>query len=196
MAVLQPGLGAGRVLLGADRHPAVGSGVAVKPPANTAQGRRRPSASSPSRSCRRRAAGLLRSVLLSRLLLGLAVDELGAASRLRRLFQPGPRRLLRRRHVHDGRRSPPSADVPFLATVPIAAAMAALLGVGIGAVVFRMKPAARRAVRAADARRHLRGRHHHPQHADRWRRRRVHERRAAAAPHADADRHDLRAGLR
>ncbi|NQW53589.1 MAG: ATP-binding cassette domain-containing protein, partial [Rhodospirillales bacterium] len=31
------------------------------------------------------------------------------------------------------------ADVPFLATVPVAAAMAALLGVGIGAVVFRMK---------------------------------------------------------
>ena len=31
------------------------------------------------------------------------------------------------------------ADVPFLLTVPIAAAMAALLGVGIGAVVFRMK---------------------------------------------------------
>jgi len=30
-------------------------------------------------------------------------------------------------------------DVPFLATVPAAAAMAALLGVGIGAVVFRMK---------------------------------------------------------
>ena len=31
------------------------------------------------------------------------------------------------------------ADVPFLATIPAAAAMAALLGVGIGAVVFRMK---------------------------------------------------------
>jgi branched-chain amino acid transport system permease protein len=31
------------------------------------------------------------------------------------------------------------ANVPFLATVPVAAAMAALLGVGIGAVVFRMK---------------------------------------------------------
>jgi branched-chain amino acid transport system permease protein len=31
------------------------------------------------------------------------------------------------------------ADVPFLLTVPIAAAMAALLGVGIGTVVFRMK---------------------------------------------------------
>ena len=31
------------------------------------------------------------------------------------------------------------ADMPFLATVPLAAAMAALLGVGIGAVVFRMK---------------------------------------------------------
>lgn len=30
-------------------------------------------------------------------------------------------------------------DVPFLATVPAAAAMAALLGVGIGAVVFRMR---------------------------------------------------------
>ncbi|TBR26034.1 MAG: ATP-binding cassette domain-containing protein, partial [Reyranella sp.] len=31
------------------------------------------------------------------------------------------------------------ASMPFLATVPLAAAMAALLGVGIGAVVFRMK---------------------------------------------------------
>jgi branched-chain amino acid transport system permease protein len=31
------------------------------------------------------------------------------------------------------------ANVPFLGTVPIAAVMAALLGVGIGAVVFRMK---------------------------------------------------------
>ena len=29
MAVLQPGLGAGRVVLGADRHPAVGSGMAM-----------------------------------------------------------------------------------------------------------------------------------------------------------------------
>ncbi len=31
------------------------------------------------------------------------------------------------------------ADVPFLATIPVAGALAALLGVGIGAVVFRMK---------------------------------------------------------
>ncbi len=31
------------------------------------------------------------------------------------------------------------ADVPFLATIPAAAALGALLGVGIGAVVFRMK---------------------------------------------------------
>lgn len=31
------------------------------------------------------------------------------------------------------------ADVPFLATIPAAGALAALLGVGIGAVVFRMK---------------------------------------------------------
>ena len=30
-------------------------------------------------------------------------------------------------------------QVPFLATVPIAAAIAALLGIGIGAVVFRLK---------------------------------------------------------
>ena len=86
--------------------------------------------------------------------------------------------------------------VPFLATLPAAAAVSALLAVGIGAVVFRL--------------RRLRGelfglltlavtfvhRHHHPQHADRRRRRRVHERRAAAAPHGLADGHDLSPGLR
>lgn len=62
------------------------------------------------------------------------------------------------------------ADMPFLATVPLAAAMAALLGVGIGTVVFPHETAAGRAVRAADARGYLRDRHDHPQHADRRRR--------------------------
>ena len=64
-------------------------------------------------------------------------------------------------------------DVPFLWTLPVAALVAALLGVALGAVVFRVRQRARRAVRAADARGHVRARNDRPQHADRRRTRRL-----------------------
>jgi branched-chain amino acid transport system permease protein len=63
-------------------------------------------------------------------------------------------------------------DVPFLWTLPAAALVAIVLAVALGAVVFRVKGRARRALRAGHARVHVRRRHHHPQHADRrWARR-------------------------
>ena len=132
---------------------------------------------------------------LSHLLLGLAVDELGAAQRLCRLLQPGPRRLLRSRRLYDG-----GAHDQVRRALPRHRAGRGRLGRAAGGRHRRRRvppaPAARRAVRAAHPRGDLRHRHHHPQHADRRRRRRVHERRAAARPDADADRHDLHPGLR
>ncbi len=68
-------------------------------------------------------------------------------------------------------------DWPFLWTLPVAAAVAAVLGVALGAVVFRVQERARRAVRAAHAGDYLRSRHDRRQHADRRRPGRVAERR-------------------
>ena len=91
-----------------------------------------------------------------------------------------PRRVLRRRPVHDGTLLA-RYDWPFLWTLPVAAAVAAALGVALGAVVFRVAARARRAVRAAHAGGHLRPRHHRRQHADRRRPGRLAERGAGAA---------------
>ena len=60
-------------------------------------------------------------------------------------------------------------DVPFLWTLPAAAALAALLGVALGAIVFRVATRPRRSVRAADAGCHVRACHDRTEYADRRR---------------------------
>jgi hypothetical protein len=58
---------------------------------------------------------------------------------------------------------------PFLATLPLAALIPAVLALGLGLRRVPGAGRARRAVRAAHAGRHLRGGHHHPEHAHRRR---------------------------
>ena len=77
-------------------------------------------------------------------------------------------------------------DWPFLWTLPVAAAVAAVLGRGARRGGLSRPERARRAVRAAHAGDHLRSRHDRRQHADRRRPGRVARRGSGAADRPDA----------
>ncbi len=122
-------------------------------------------------------AALLRVVPVPRLPLGRARDVVEHPVRILRLFLVRPRRVLRRGDVHDRRRSPQRFDVPFLWTLPAAAASPQLLGATIGRRRVSRPRDSRRAFRAGDAGLHVRRRHHRAEHADRRRSRDLSERR-------------------
>ena len=106
-------------------------------------------------------------------------------SRLLRLFLVRPRRVLRRRRLHDG-----GAGRQVRRAVPVDAARGRARRGAAGAGTRRgglpRAPRARRVVRAADAGGHVRARDDRPQHADRRRPGRLPVRGAGAEARADA----------
>ena len=159
MAVTVAVVGAAGVVHAADRDPAAAARAApeARPRRSSAILRRGPACWRACRSCT--AAGVLRVVPLPRVPLDRAGHVVEHPVGLLGLLLVRARRVLRRRHVHDGdARRQARRAVPVDAAGRRGAGGRRCSASALGAVVFRVRARARRAVRAADAGGHVRAR--------------------------------------